>query len=275
MKKYKRNQRIGALMKIFSEQPNHIFSYNYFSEIFNAAKSTISEDILIVKNLVEEFDYGKINTIAGASGGVVFIPKISKKEISNILKELCEVFSDPKRIIAGGFIYMTDIFNSPYYAQNIAKTIVSLYSEKKVDYVVTVETKGIPAALMTAREMDVPLIVIRRNTKVTEGSTLSINYVSGSSNKIQTMTLSRRALKEGSKVLLVDDFMKGGGTIKGMRDMMNEFNAQVEGVAVVVETRNPEKKLSKDYNSLLTLEEVDEENKIIDIRPNELKGFEE
>lgn len=275
MKKFKRNQRIGALMKIFTEQPNHIFSYNYFSEIFNAAKSTISEDILIVKNLVEEFNFGKINTIAGASGGVVFIPKISKNEIEHILEELCTVFSDPKRIIAGGFIYMTDIFNSPYYAQNIAKTIVSLYSEKNIDYVVTVETKGIPTALMTAKEMDVPLIVIRRNTKVTEGSTLSINYVSGSSNKIQTMTLSRRALKEGSKVLIVDDFMKGGGTIKGMRDMMNEFNAQVEGVAVVVATKNPEKKLSKEYNSLLTLEKVDEENKIIEIRPNELKGFKE
>jgi purine operon repressor len=30
MKKYKRNQRIGALMKIFAEKPNYLFSYNYF-----------------------------------------------------------------------------------------------------------------------------------------------------------------------------------------------------------------------------------------------------
>ncbi|MBP7279852.1 MAG: pur operon repressor, partial [Sedimentibacter sp.] len=48
MKKYKRNQRIGALMKIFAEKPNCLFSYNYFCEIFNAAKSTISEDVAIV-----------------------------------------------------------------------------------------------------------------------------------------------------------------------------------------------------------------------------------
>ncbi|MDF2950263.1 MAG: hypothetical protein K0R07_2313, partial [Sedimentibacter sp.] len=26
MKKYKRNQRIGALMKIFAERPNYVFS---------------------------------------------------------------------------------------------------------------------------------------------------------------------------------------------------------------------------------------------------------
>ena len=76
MKKYKRNQRIGALMKLFSEKPNYIFSYNYFSEVFNAAKSTISEDIVIVKQLVEELEYGRIETIAGASGGVVFLPDL-------------------------------------------------------------------------------------------------------------------------------------------------------------------------------------------------------
>ena len=49
MKKYKRNQRIGALMKIFAEKPNYVFSYNYFCEIFNAAKSTMSEDGIRIK----------------------------------------------------------------------------------------------------------------------------------------------------------------------------------------------------------------------------------
>src|SRR6056297_176798 len=275
MKKYKRNQRIGALMKIFVERPNHVFSYNYFSEVFNSAKSTISEDIMILKKIVEEFNYGEIKTIAGASGGVVFTPKIKNDEIKKMQEELCMVFSDKKRIIPGGFIYMTDIFNNPYYVQNIAKIIVSMYEGKEIDYVVTVETKGIPAALMTAREMDVPLVVIRRNTKVTEGSTLSIIYVSGSSNKIQTMTLSRRALKEGSRVLIVDDFMKGGGTVRGMKDMMSEFNVDVEGVSVVVSTKEPKKKLFNDYNSLLFLEKVDEENKEIVIKPNKLEGFKE
>jgi len=275
MKKFKRNERIGALMKMFSERPNHIFSYNYFSDIFNSAKSTISEDIVIVKKIVEDFNYGEIKTIAGAAGGVVFTPKIKNDEVVKIQEELCDVFSDEKRIIPGGFIYMTDVFNNPYYVHNIAKIIVSMYENKKIDYVVTVETKGIPAALMTAREMDVPLVVIRRNTKVTEGSTLSINYVSGSSSKIQTMTLSRRALKEGSKVLIVDDFMKGGGTVRGMRDMMREFDVEVEGVAVVVSTKEPKKKLFNDFNSLLVLEKVDEENKKILIKPNRLEGFKE
>lgn len=268
MKKYKRNQRIGALMKIFAEKPNYVFSYNYFSEIFNAAKSTISEDITIVKELVEEIQCGRIETIAGASGGAIFIPFLGLKEKGNILIELCNLFSQKNRIIAGGYIYMTDLFNNPNIVTNIAKIISSEFSGIKIDYVVTVETKGIPVAILTAQKLNIPVAVIRRNNKVTEGATVSINYVSGSSNNIQTMSLSRRSLKENCKVLLVDDFMKGGGTAKGMSDMMREFNAQVVGTAIVIETKEPEKKLVDNYLSLMVLKKFNEKDGTIEIEPN-------
>ncbi len=268
MKKYKRNQRIGALMKIFAEKPNYIFSYNYFSEIFNAAKSTISEDVAIVKQLVAELEYGKIETISGAAGGAVFIPALGAEEKRNILNELCNLFSNKSRILPGGFIYVTDIFNNPSIITNIARVISSEFSNKKIDCIITVETKGIPVAILTGQKLNVPVAVIRRNNKVTEGTTVNINYVSGSSNSIQTMSLSRRSLKEKSRVLIIDDFMKGGGTCKGMADMMREFNAEVVGTAVVIETKEPEKKLVDDYTSLLIMNKVLEKDGIIDIQPN-------
>lgn len=255
-------------MKIFSERPNQIFSYNYFSELFNAAKSTISEDIVIVKELVEEMSYGRIETITGALGGAIFIPSISMEETETILDGLCKSFSQKNRIIPGGFIYMTDLFNNPSVVNNISKIISTRFANMKIDYIVTVETKGIPLAIMTGQKLNVPVAVIRRNNKVTEGATVSINYISGSSNSIQTMSLSRRSLNENSKVLIIDDFMKGGGTAKGIHDMMKEFNAEVVGTAVVVETKEPEKKLVDDYFSLLILESMNEKDGIINITPN-------
>lgn len=268
MKKYKRNQRIGALMKIFAEKPNYIFTYNYFCEMFNAAKSTISEDVAIVKELVLELNFGKIETISGASGGAVFIPVLGSKESNAILNDLCALFLQKNRILPGGFIYMTDIFNNPNVVYNIAKVISSEFNDAEIDYVVTVETKGIPVAVMTAQRLNVPVAVIRRNNKITEGATVSINYVSGSSNNIQTMSLSRRSLKENAKVLIVDDFMKGGGTCKGMEDILREFNAKVMGTAVVIETKQPEKKLVDSYTSLLVLNNINLKDGIIEIEPN-------
>jgi purine operon repressor len=75
-----------------------------------------------------------------------------------------------------------------------------------------------------------------------------MNYVSGSTGKIQTMYVSKRALKEGSNVLIIDDFMRAGGTAKGMVDLMKEFNANVQGIGVMIATKAPKQKLVNDYD---------------------------
>ena len=109
----------------------------------------------------------------------------------------------------------------------------------------------------------------RRDNHFTEGPLVSINYVTASSKRIQTMSLSKRAVKEGERALIVDDFMKGGGTAGGMRDLLKEFNVEVVGTGVVIATREPEKKRISDYTPLLFLEQVDEAEGKIELSPAE------
>ena len=85
---------------------------------------------------------------------------------------------------------------------------------------------------------------------------------------METMSLPRRAIDNGQRVLIVDDFMRAGGSVKGLCDLMREFNVTVEGVAVLVATKQPERKLVEGYRSLLTLYSVDDYQGIIDIRPS-------
>ncbi|MDF2531200.1 MAG: purR [Clostridia bacterium] len=119
---------------------------------------------------------------------------------------------------------------------------------------------------MTARAMNIPLVIARTGNRVTEGSTISVNYVSGS-KKIQTMSVSKRSIKEGAKVIIIDDFMKAGSTIKGLKDLMQEFKAEVVGTGVIMSTAEPDHKVIEDYVSLLILNDVDEIAKTIDIVP--------
>ena len=107
--KFKRTERIGAIVKILSDNPNKIYTLSYFTETFNAAKSTISEDLLVVKNVFEKLQLGKVITISGAAGGVKYIPKTSIQENQNFLMELCEKISSPDRILSGGFLYLIDL----------------------------------------------------------------------------------------------------------------------------------------------------------------------
>ena len=127
----------------------------------------------------------------------------------------------------------------------------------------TMATKGIPLAYAAANYLNVPVVIVRRDNKVTEGSTVSINYVSGSTKRIQTMVLSKRSLEEGARVLIVDDFMKAGGTVKGMVSLVEEFKASVAGIGVLVESEKSEERLVDDYVSLIKLAEVDERQKTI------------
>ena len=66
--------------------------------------------------------------------------------------------------------------------------------------------------------------------------------------------LSRRAVKEGQKCLIVDDFLKGGGTAKGMVDLMREFGVTVVGMTFVMSTAQPMKKRISGEKSLMVMD---------------------
>ena len=270
--KFKRTERIGAIVKILSDNPNKIFTLSYFTEKFNSAKSTISEDLIVVKNVFEKLELGQVITISGAAGGVKYIPKTSKTENEEFLLDLCKQIEDPSRVLSGGFLYLIDLIYNPRVASKIGKIFASNIDYSEADYVVTMETKGIPMALMTAKAMNLPLVIIRKDTKVSEGPTLSMTYVSGNSSKVETMSLPRKALNPNSKVILIDDFMRGGGTIKGMMELMHEFGAEVIGTGVFISTTNPTEKMVKDYISLIQIDIVN--NCLIGVKPN-LETFKE
>ena len=59
VEKLSRNNRVVAITKILMETPNKIIGLNRFSEFLNAAKSTISEDIVIVRELLEKLDINR------------------------------------------------------------------------------------------------------------------------------------------------------------------------------------------------------------------------
>ena len=255
--KLKRSQRMVLITKILTENPGKIFSLGHFCDTFQSAKSSISEDLAIIKEIFEESGEGQLRTIAGAAGGVVFFPWMSLAEEEGFLDELAGNLSSGDRILPGGYLYMTDLIYSPEVVKRLGRIFARRFQNLKPDYVVTIETKGIPLALMTAEAMGVPLVIIRDSSRVTEGSAVNINYVSGSNHTISTMSLAKRNLPENSRVIVIDDFMKAGGTAKGMVDLLHEFKAEVLGIGVLITTKEPEAKLVREYLSLLELSSLD------------------
>ena len=244
--KMKKTERIGAIVKILLDNPNKIFTLGNFADEFHTAKSTLSEDIVVVKNVFQRLNLGKIITISGASGGMKYIPYMNSENILEVLTELCEKISDPERQLVGDFFYLIDLIYNPVYTRQIGEIFASIIDYSETDYVVTIETKGIPMALMTARAMNLPLVIIRKNIKVSEGPTVGINYLSGTSGTIQSMSLSRKSIKPNSKVILIDDFMR-----------------EVVARGVFMEANPNEKKEIDNYISLIHIQSQGDEKIIV------------
>ena len=113
MDKIKRNERIGAMARILTAAPNHIFTLSHFCSMFDAAKSTISEDIELLRQVYRQFGLGEIETVTGAAGGVKFLPKMTAKSALEYVQDVCTQLSDPGRILPGNFLYIQDILSQP------------------------------------------------------------------------------------------------------------------------------------------------------------------
>jgi len=267
MDKTRRLERLVVLTKRLTEHPSRLFSLGEFAEEFGCAKSTLSEDISMLRDTLEAQGMGNLETLAGAAGGVRYLPFRSEVAVQAGLAEFAGLFCRPDRIIPGGFLYMSDVLFSPELMVKAGELFFQRFASLAPDFILTVETKGIPLALMTARAFNIPLAMARQGSKVTEGSAVSINFLTGSARRIQTMSMSRRALPSGAKVLVIDDFMKAGGTARGLVDLAAEVGAKVLGTGVLIATAQPEKKLVEDYTALLVLHKIDETLKQVDVRP--------
>lgn len=255
------------MVKYLLARPHTLIALPFFADRYGAAKSSISEDLAILRQTLANDQNGILETVAGAAGGVRYIPFVGKKEATDYLHDLADRIEDPDRILPGNFVYLSDILGSPQDLRQIGQLIATKYAYSNVDYVMTIETKGIALAQAVSSFLNVPFVMVRRRPKITEGSTISVNYVASSSERVEKMELAKRLLPEGSNVLIVDDFMKGGGTLTGMEELVKEFKGTVAGMCVLCETKYASQKVVDDYQSLIKITEVDRDKKLIKVRP--------
>lgn len=273
MDKLSKAGRVAAIVKLLVDNPNRLFTLSELSEQFFAAKSSLSEDIAVIRGAFEKLELGRIESFAGVAGGVRYMPMRSQRYLRCLMEDLCSRLSDPARLVGNGFLFLNDILNDPQLLFRLAEAIAGKFVAAGIDSVVTVEARGIPLALSVARHLNCQLVIARREiifsedgsptpvtrqeSYVAEGAMLSVSFVSGSHRGVQTMSIPRRSLARGSKVLIVDDFLRAGGTIRGLGELLKEFEASIVGTVVLVETIKPTPKLIDDYISIVRLGETE------------------
>ena len=107
----------------------------------------------------------------------------------------------------------------------------------KPDLILTVEASGIAMAVAAARALgDLPVVFAKKsNTAVLESETVQAGVYSFTHKTQNTIRIERRYLPEGSRVLIIDDFLADGQAVKGMMSLCEQQKATVIGVGIAVE----------------------------------------
>ena len=105
----KRTERVGYMIKTLTDAPGKLFPLQHFCDIFDVAKSSISEDINLADASIRSTGTGYVETISGAKGGVRFMTSITPEALKALQDEFCERLKDSTRILGGGFLYTSDL----------------------------------------------------------------------------------------------------------------------------------------------------------------------
>ena len=114
------------------------------------------------------------------------------------------------------YMQCAKLFQYPEYSEMICKDLAGRFAGQKIDLVVGPAVGGIIMSYEMARQFNVPNIFAERENGA--------------------MTLRRGfSIPEGAKVLVVEDVVTTGGSVREVMDIVAEAKAEVVGVCVVVD----------------------------------------
>jgi len=106
------------------------------------------------------------------------------------------------------------------------------YRDTPIDLVVGMESRGFIFSAPMAYALGVGLVPVRKLGKLPH-ETLSVEYALEYGSN--TLEIHRDAIAPGQRVLIVDDLLATGGTVRGTVDLVGRLGAEIVGLSFLVE----------------------------------------
>ena len=112
------------------------------------------------------------------------------------------------------------------------KQLANQFRAKKIDLVASNEARGFIIGGALAYELGAGFVPIRKKGKL---PSKVVNLTYSKEYESDTVEMHQDAVEPGQKVLLVDDLLATGGTIKANAEMVEKLGGQVVGMAFLIE----------------------------------------
>ncbi|MBN1437492.1 MAG: adenine phosphoribosyltransferase [Sedimentisphaerales bacterium] len=147
-----------------------------------------------------------------------------------LLKLIRHVHDFPKKGIV--FRDITTLLSDAEGLALSAEAMADPFREKNIDVVVGAESRGFVFGVLLARELGCGFVPVRKPGKL-PAKTISQEYtLEYGTDKLE---MHADAIKEGHTVLMVDDLLATGGTMKACCDMVERLGGNIVGISFLIE----------------------------------------
>lgn len=127
---------------------------------------------------------------------------------------------------------ITTLLSNKQAFKSAVNSLAAGFKNKKIDLVVAVEARGFIFGAALAYKLGVGFIPVRKKGKLpwkTKSVTYALEYGT------DALEMHEDAITPGARVLIVDDLLATGGTVKAVAELVEQFQGKIIGIAFVVE----------------------------------------
>lgn len=127
---------------------------------------------------------------------------------------------------------ITPVLQSPEYFRLLVDLLVYRYMSQKIDVVAGLDARGFIIGAALAYQLNVGFVPIRKKGKLpfdTVSQSYALEYGEA------TVEIHTDAIKQGDNVLLVDDLVATGGTMRAGVELIHKLGGKVVEAAAILE----------------------------------------
>jgi len=233
------------------------------SKIYDIKIKLLAVEVL--KLLKENYSYKVLEEMLNLPAPVLsryingrVLPSLKRaNEIINIFKnDILQDIVRRKIEFRNGIINITALVSDINLLKMIARIAVHEFRFMKISKILTKETDGIPLATIIGYEVNSNIVVAKNEKELGVDDFIEVKqvYVTGTYSHIY---VPRELIKRGDNVLIVDDIIRSGSTVRALISVCEKAKAMPIGVFVIIGKKRSLDELRKEYTmpvkALLTI----------------------
>ncbi|MGF0063984.1 xanthine phosphoribosyltransferase [Lachnospiraceae bacterium SGI.085] len=155
------------------------------------------------------------------------------------MKELEEKIKNDGSILSEDILKVDSFVNhqvDPELMLHIGQDFAEHFKGRGITKVVTIESSGIAPALMTAQQLGIPLVILKKQpSKILNDNLYQTQVTSYTKGTSYELTLSANYIGEKDHVLIIDDFLANGEAATGAIRLLRKAHATIAGVGILIE----------------------------------------